>query len=687
MERKANNLISEKSPYLLQHAYNPVKWYPWSNEVFIKARRDDKPVFLSIGYSTCHWCHVMERESFEDAEVAELMNEIFYSVKVDREERPDIDKIYMKYCQLLTGSGGWPLTIIMTPDKKPFFAATYIPKYNKYGKMGMLELIPRIKDLWSNKRGEIIKSSGNITRHFLSQEISAAGDELDKSIFDQTFDRLFKLFDNTNGGFGTFPKFPSMQHLYFLLRYWKRTNNEYALRMVEKTIRAMRSGGIWDHIGFGFHRYSTDEKWIIPHFEKMLYDQALISIACIEAFQATRDKIYKEIAGDIFTYILRDMTSTEGGFYSAQDADSEGVEGKFYTWTTAGINKMFPEKESELIIDFFSIGRSSLDSGSVLYNEKSMADIAQKYNIPIKDLNNILTKARKKMFSEREKRIHPFKDDKILTDWNGLMVHAMAMGARTFDNNSYYFAAKAAADFIISNLTEKDGSLLHRYRDSQSAIPANLDDYAFFIMGLLGLYETSFNIKYLETAIRLNAYLMENFWDNKNGGFYFTKEGNDLSNLRQKDIYDGSLPSGNSIAILNLIKLARITADTSLEDKARKALGAFSGIVKKAPEAYTQFISSADFILGPSFEIVLVGDIRLKETKKIFTSLNKTFIPNKIFLLKVSRSKEPGISNIALYTENMHTINNKPTIYICSGYSCKLPTNNIGKALELLNAT
>jgi hypothetical protein len=684
IKKNSNHLIFEKSPYLLQHAYNPVDWYPWSDETFKKALAEDKPIFLSIGYSTCHWCHVMEKESFEDIEAAALLNETFVCVKVDREERPDIDKIYMKYCQMLTGTGGWPLTIIMTPDKKPFFAATYIPKQNKYGRAGMLTLIPQIKDLWLNKRSEIRKSSEEITGHFLSQNISVSGKTLDKSILDLTFDNLTQIFDMANGGFGSSPKFPTMHHLYFLLRYWKRTKNDYVLKMVEKTINAIRIGGIWDHIGFGFHRYSTDEKWIVPHFEKMLYDQASISIACIEAYQATHNKEYKNIAQDIFTYILRDMTSTEGGFYSAQDADSEGVEGKFYIWTAEEIKKIFPEKEADIIIDIFNIGMSNLEGGSVLYVNKSLEDIASKYGLTLKDLNKFLNRSIKKMFLIREKRIHPFKDDKILTDWNGLMVSALAMGARVFENQLFEKAAAAAADFIINNMITKDGLLLHRYRDGQSAIEANLDDYAFFIMGLLELYQTDFDIKYLRTAIALNKYLIENFWDRTQGGFYFTKKNGELENFRQKDIYDGATPSGNSIALLNLLKLSRITADTALEDKALEIVKTFSETVKKTPEAYTQFISSFDFAIGPSFEIVIIGDKNSNQVKKILKNMNSIFAPNKVTVLKPPEAKESEIAGLAPYSKDMCMINEKPTIYVCSNFTCKAPTNEINDVLNLL---
>ncbi len=687
---KPNNLIHEKSPYLLQHAYNPVNWYPWEEKAFKRAKIEDKPIFLSIGYSTCHWCHVMEKESFEDIEVAKLLNDTFICIKVDREERPDIDKIYMKFCQMLTGSGGWPLTIIMTPDKKPFFAATYIPKQDKYGRIGMLNLIPQIKKLWVNNRSQVFKASDEITKHFSHQNLVKFEGMLDKSIFDLAFDKLFQIFDMTNGGFGSFPKFPTMHHLYFLLRYYKRTKNEFALHMVEKTINAIRNGGIWDHIGFGIHRYSTDEKWIIPHFEKMLYDQAAFSIACIEAYQLTRNNKYKRIADEIFTYILRDMTSNNGGFYSAEDADSEGIEGKFYTWTVDEIKKIFPQKEAELLIDIFNINTINIESGSILYINRSLEDIASKLNLTFKELDKFLKSSIEKMFLIRSKRIRPFKDYKILTDWNGLAISALATGARVLENHIYKKAAIKAADFIINNLITKEGSLLHRYADGQSAIDANLDDYAFFIAGLIELYQTTFKPLYLKTAIDLNKYLLENFWDNKYGGFYFTKINSDLDIYRQKDIYDGAIPSGNSIALLNLVKLSRFTADTSYEDKANQIVKAFSVAVKDNPIAYTQFISSYDFLIGPSFEVVIVGNSDSKDTNKILNSINSIFCPNKIIVLKPPENINNNINTISEikelipYISDMKMINKKPTIYICSNFSCKKPTNEISVALKLL---
>ncbi|HLG28805.1 MAG TPA: thioredoxin domain-containing protein, partial [Candidatus Brocadiales bacterium] len=575
---KPNRLINEKSPYLLQHADNPVDWYPWGDEAFEKARKENKPILLSIGYSTCHWCHVMEHESFEDPEVARLMNETFVSIKVDREERPDIDNIYMTVCQMISrGNCGWPLNIIMTPDNKPFFAATYIPKEARFGRAGMLELIPRLKELWTTQRDEVMKSANQITsalQQGLGSSGQLKGEELDESSLEKAYDQLAGTFDSSNGGIGTAPKFPTPHNYLFLLRYWKRSGNENALAMVEKTLQSMRLGGIYDHVGFGFHRYSTDPNWFVPHFEKMLYDQAMLAMAYIEAYQATGKKDYEQTAREIFTYVLRDMTDPGGGFYSAEDADSEGEEGKFYLWSEREIKQVLGKDDAEFFIKVFNIdeegnfgeeatGRKTGDN--ILHLKKPVAEIALSLNISQEELNKKIQVAREKLFKVREKRVHPHKDDKVLTDWNGLMIAALAKGSQAFNEPEYSVAAGRAVDFILKNLRDKSGELLHRYRDGESGIRANVTDYAFLVWGLTELYEATFDVNYLKTALELNRELIENFWDEDNGGFYFTSSDVEELIVRQKEINDGAIPSGNSVAMLNLIRLGRITANSDLE--------------------------------------------------------------------------------------------------------------------------
>ncbi len=689
-----NRLKLEKSPYLLQHADNPVDWYAWGPEAFEKARKENKPIFLSIGYSTCHWCHVMAHESFENPEVARLMNEVFICIKVDREERQDIDNIYMRVCQMMTGSGGWPLTILMTPDKKPFFAGTYIPRESNHGRLGMLELIPRIKEVWDTQHDEIIKSADQITEKLNMIAQSSSGSELDKSTLKAAYEQLNGRYSEQYGGFGNAPKFPSPQNLLFLLRYWQSTNDEKALRMVIKTLQSMQNGGIYDHIGFGFHRYSTDSHWLVPHFEKMLYDQAMLAMAYIEAYQATGIKEFEETAKEIFTYVMRDMTDEKGGFYSAEDADSEGVEGKFYVWTEDEVRQVLKGDEADLIIDVYSIDKtgnfrdeaSGENTGAnILHLDKNLTEVAFKNKESVDGLKERVEAARQKLFAVRNKRVHPHKDDKILTDWNGLMIAALAKGAQAFDEPKYAEAAKRAADFILTGMRREDGRILHRYRDGHTAILANVDDYAFLIWGLLELYETVFDVDYLQTALDLNGEMIKYFWDEQDGGFYFTAEDAEELIVRQKEVYDGAIPSGNSVAVSNLFRLSRITANTDFEDKANKIMLAFSKDVESAPSGYTQMMVALGFGIGPSYEIVIVGDPEADDTKEMLSSLGKHFIPYKVVLLKHDDQETADITRIAEYTEYHSSFDGKATAYVCLDFACKMPVTNTEEMLKLLN--
>jgi uncharacterized protein YyaL (SSP411 family) len=689
-----NRLIFEKSPYLLQHANNPVDWYPWGPEAFEKARKEDKPIFLSIGYSTCHWCHVMEHESFEDPEVARLMNQAFVSVKVDREERPDLDNIYMTVCQMMTGSGGWPLTIVMTPDKKPFFAGTYFPKKSRLGRIGMLDLVPRIQEIWTNRRDEVLKSADQITAALQQFSHEAPGEELGEPTLRTAFEQLAQRFDEQHGGFGNAPKFPTPHNLLFLLRYWRRTGNEKALRMVEKTLHAMRLGGVYDHVGFGFHRYSTDPIWLVPHFEKMLYDQALLAIAYTEAYQATGKAEYAQTAREVFSYVLRDMRAPIGAFYSAEDADSEGEEGKFYLWTEEQIRRVLSPDEADLIIKVFNVGKEGnfheeatggRSGRNILHLRRGLQEIASDLKIPEQRLRAHLGSAREKLFAAREKRIHPHKDDKVLADWNGLMIAALAKGARVLDEPGYAKAAKGASDFILHHMRNPNGRLLHRYRDGQPALPANVDDYAFLIWGMIELYETTFEVRFLQRALELNDDLVKHFWDEEAGGLYFTADDAEKLLVRQKDIYDGAIPSGNSVAALNLLHLGRIAANTDLEEKAVKIGRAFSKAVQQSPSAYTHLMLAVDFAIGPSYEVVIAGKAGAKDTKAMIRALRAHFLPNKVVILRPSEEESPNIANIAEYTKYQTSIDGKATAYVCLNYNCKLPTTDSGKMLELLD--
>jgi len=690
--KKYNRLIHEKSPYLLQHAANPVDWYAWGPEAFEKAIKENKPIFLSIGYSTCHWCHVMESESFEDQDVARLMNETFISIKVDREERPDIDQVYMDVCQMMAESCGWPLNIMMTPDKKPFFAGTYIPKENRFGRIGLLELVPRIKETWEKKREKVLEIAAQVTGK-LKKEAAAPSDAgPGEPLLNETYEELASQFDAQNGGFASAPKFPTPHRLFYLLRFWKRTGNAKALGMVEKTLQGMRNGGMYDHVGYGFHRYSTDAGWLLPHFEKMLYDEALLSMAYTEAYQATGKQEYRKTAGEILAYVRRDMTSQAGAFYSAEDADSERVEGKFYTWTLDEIKKILGTEA-----DFFiRVSRIEKDGNfaeqatgektgqNIVHLSKPLKELAAELKLSETEIENRLEDARKKLFSVRGKRVRPHKDDKILTDWNGLMIAAFAKAGAAFDQPEHIKAAKKAADFILANVSRADGRLLHRYRDGQAAVLANASDYAFLIWGLIDIYEASFDTNYLKKALELNNDMIKYFWDDKNGGFFFTASDAESLLVRKKELYDGAAPSGNSVAMLNLLRLGRLTGNASLENRGSRIGKAFVDEIKAAPSAYTQFMCAVDFALGRPFEVVIAGDSSAEDTKTMLKSLLSKFLPNAVFILRPTEQKSPEILSLAGFTEFQTATEGKATAYVCRNYACASPTTDVGEMFKLL---
>ena len=693
MNEKANRLINEKSPYLLQHAHNPVDWFPWCDEAFGKARRENKPIFLSIGYSTCHWCHVMEKESFEDAEVAALMNDVFVSIKVDREERPDLDHLYMTVCQMMTGSGGWPLTIIMTPEKQPFFAATYIPKGSRFGRTGMMELIPRIEEVWKTRHGDVLESASDITSALQHIEKEEQGEELHRDVLDRAFQELAHRFDQTYGGFSGAPKFPTPHQFSFMLRYWKRSGNGEALAMVEKTLQELRWGGIFDQVGFGFHRYSTDREWLVPHFEKMLYDQAMLALAYLETYQATGNDLYADTARQIFTYVFRDMRSPEGAFYSAEDADSEGVEGKFYLWTEDQIREVLNPEEADLVIRAFRVGKNGnfrdeatgkSSGANIFYTGRSLSEIGGE--IKVQDLERKLDLARRKLFEVREKRIHPHKDDKVLTDWNGLMIAALAKGAQVLGDEQYARAASDAVRFILNKMRTRQGRLLHRYRAGDADIPANADDHAFFVWGLIELYAATLDASHLKTAIALSADMMDHFWDSRRGGFYFAPDDGETLIVRKKEIYDGAIPSGNAVAMHNFLRLARITGRPDYEEKASGIMKAFSGQVKGFPSGYTQFLCSLDFALGPSYEVVVVGASEGDGTRKMLNALRSRFMPNQVVLFRPSDEDSSGIEEVAEFIRDHDPRDGKATAYVCLDHACKTPTTDVEEMLAFLEA-
>ena len=674
-QRKPNRLVHEKSPYLLQHAYNPVDWYPWGEEAFRKAREEDKPVFLSVGYATCHWCHVMERESFEDPHMAELLNRHVISIKVDREERPDIDRVYMAVCQTLTGRGGWPLTVFMTPDGTPFFAGSYFPKTRRMGMPGFEDVVLHLSGLWRNNREAVVKAGEQIAGGVQPGGPKEAAPAPGVRVLRAAYDQLAHSFDGEKGGFGPAPKFPTPHRLTFLLRWQAREPRSNASLMLESTLDAMRSGGMFDQVGFGFHRYSVDDRWLVPHFEKMLYDQALLALAYIEAFQATGNARRGRVAREILTYVLRDMTSPEGGFYSAEDADSEGVEGLFYVWTPEEVREILGKEAGEIFCRFYGITARGNFEGklSIPHLASTIADEAARAGMDAGALETLLEESRGKLFEAREKRIHPLKDDKIVTSWNGLAIAALAKGAQALGEPAYAEAASKAADFILTVLRRPNGRLYRRYRQGEVAHRAFADDYAFLIWGLLELYEATFDPSRLASAIELQRNMNDLFLDESGGGFYYTARDGEKLFLKDKEIYDGATPSSNSIAALNLLRLARMTGEVRWEEEAAGVLSAFHDEVTNYPSAHTQFLIAADFALGPTREIVVAGDPDSEETREMIRAIRATFMPNRVVMLRKADGDGRPLSDLAPFVKALVPVDGRPAVYICENFACRTP--------------
>ena len=686
-----NRLANSQSPYLLQHKNNPVDWYPWGEEAFEKAEKEKKPIFLSIGYSTCHWCHVMEHESFEDEEVAKLMNDNFISVKVDREEMPEIDHLYMSVCQAMTGRGGWPLTVVMSPKKEPFFTGTYFPKTRRGNQPGMMELIPSLMNAWNNKQEDIQKTIKQVNEYLINSNASIPGSELDKNIFNNAFYDFKDRFDNEFGGFGSAPKFPSPHNLIFLLRYYKIFDNKNALDMVTTTLDKMRLGGIFDHIGYGFHRYSTDQNWFLPHFEKMLYDQAMISMAYIEAFEATKEEKYAAIVEEIFSYVIRDMLNHEGGFFSAEDADSEGEEGTFYIWEFEDIINILGQDPGKEFCDIFGIkkGGNFLDEATghlmpknIPHLKQNLLEYASINSLDITELQKSVESSRRILFSERKKRIHPLKDDKILTDWNGLMIASMARAGRVLDKQNYIDTAKRSAEFILNNLID-GGRLFKRFRNGKAGLQPHIDDYSFFVWGLIELYEATYEVRFLEKALELSNIMVEDFMDDDNGGFFIGPEGGEKLIVRAKDSYDGAIPSGNAVAALNFIRLSKFTGISKWEEIAFNIFKAFSNKINQVPSAHTFMLTANMFGTEDPKEVVIVANETYLEIKSNILELQKSYNPHTVYLFK-SMKKKSNLNQIAPWTETHIPIDDKLTFYVCENFACKMPTIDIKTAKKYL---
>ncbi|MBI3332698.1 MAG: thioredoxin domain-containing protein [Candidatus Omnitrophica bacterium] len=694
-EHPANRLIREKSPYLLQHAHNPVDWFPWGEEAFAKARKEGKPIFLSIGYSTCHWCHVMERESFEDPAVAGIMNDHFVSIKVDREERPDLDGLYMQAVMQMAGQGGWPLSVFLTPDLKPFYGGTYFPPENRWGHPGFKSVLLGIADAWGKKREEILRSGEALTQALQAEELmqGAGSIRLSEEPLQQATRQLASSYDERFGGFEPAPKFPRAHALSLLLRWWRRSKDPQPLQMVEKTLQEMAAGGIRDHLGGGFHRYSTDAQWLLPHFEKMLYDQALLGRAALEAYQATRREQYAATAREIFEYVLRDMTSPEGGFTCAEDADSaedparpkEKKEGAFYVWSREELDRLLGAEASQVVSAFYGVeagGNVAQDptgefqGKNILHQTRTVAALARQFKRPEAEIQRLIAEANEKLFEARGKRPRPHLDDKVLVDWNGLMISTLAFGSRVLEEPRYGQAARRAADFILGKLRRPDGRMLHRYREGEAGILGTLEDYAFLIHGLVDLYEATFEPGYLAKAKELTGEMVRLFWDEGKGGFFSTGSDAERLLLRRKELYDGAIPSGNSVAALDLIRVGRLTMDRDLEAKARLLMEGFLGTVLQHPSAYPQFLIALDFALGPSSEVVIAGPAEAPETEAMVRALFQRFIPNKVVAFHPTGKGGAAIEALVPFLKDQPALEGRPTAYLCRNYACSQPSRS-----------
>jgi uncharacterized protein YyaL (SSP411 family) len=677
-----NHLAGQRSPYLRQHLYNPVDWYPWGEEAFAKAAAEDKPVFLSIGYSTCHWCHVMERESFEDQGIARIMNESFVAVKVDREERPDIDKVYMAACQMISGTGGWPLTIVMTPDKKPFFAATYVPRESGHGKKGLAEILQLIRAIWRDQRGEVDASAESITAALAGGTETKGAGVAEHETPSRAYRIFTRIYDSVHGGFGEAPKFPSPHNILFLLRYWNSTGEESARDMALKTLEKMRLGGICDHAGFGFHRYSTDERWLLPHFEKMLYDQAMLALAYLEGFQAGGGDLFASVAREIFEYVARDMTAPEGGFYSAEDADSEGREGAFYLWTMDELREVLGPDDAEYAAKIFSLSEEGnfVEQAS---GRRTGENILHLQAMP-GDTDRIES-VRMRLLSARERRRRPLRDNKILTDWNGLMIASLAVGSRVLDDRRYLEAAERAAEFVIKKILIGGDRLLHRYLDGDASITGTLDDYAFFVWGLIELYEAGYNTRYLDLAMRLSGSMLQ-YFGNDNGGLVFSPRDGEPLIAQTVEFYDGAYPSGNSVAFYNLARLGRLTGDPKWEQAAKKILdGALSGI-EKYPHGHGMFLAGILFSWGGSCEVVVAGDLNDSVLQKMTQEIRRLYLPQCVVLVKPSGEQEPPLDELAPFVAGMTREDGRSAAYVCRGHRCYQPVHSVADMLNLLSA-
>ena len=679
----ANRLARETSPYLLQHAHNPVDWYPWGDEAFLKAKLEDKPVFLSVGYSACHWCHVMERESFENEAIAAVMNEHFVCVKVDREDRPDVDQIYMAAVQLISRHGGWPMSVFLTPEGEPFFGGTYWPPENRMGMRGFRDILLTMHDYWVNRRQDVTRSAAELVEA-LGSVTSPSFEEspLTEEILQKATRDMIAAADRTHGGFGDAPKFPHPMDIRLLLRAWKRFGNDHSLAVARLALDKMALGGIYDHLGGGFHRYSTDRRWLVPHFEKMLYDNALLVPAYLEAFQITGDALYEKVSHETLDYVLREMTQPEGGFYSTQDADSEGVEGKFFVWTEDEIVEALGPEEARVFCDGYDVTpRGNWEETNILNRPKPIPEAAAMLGLDPAALQVRLDVAREKLLAVRSRRVAPGRDDKVLASWNGLMISAMSRGAQVLGDDRYLAAASSAAGFILTTMRDDAGRLLHSYKDGRARFSAYLDDYACLVDGLVDLWQATFEPKWLTAAIELAEQMLARFRDPDDGGFFYTASDHEQLITRTKDSQDNATPSGSSMAAQGLLRLGRLTGRADLEEAGYQTLVSLSGMLAQHPRVAGQALQALDFHLGPSPEIVLVDGPDPATGNAILQELHRRFLPNALLARRPHALTEEALPTALAPLLGGRIPGDAPQVYVCHRGACDLP---VGTAEELL---
>jgi hypothetical protein len=682
-DREPNRLAKETSPYLLQHQWNPVDWHPWGDEAFARARAEDKPILLSVGYSACHWCHVMERESFEDPDIARLMNEHFVSVKVDREERPDVDQIYMEAVQKMTGHGGWPMTVFLMPDGTPFYGGTYFPPADRQGMPGFPRVLEAMAHYYREKRGEVEAQGRELLASLRQNErVRAGADLLTRDILDQAFQGVRGGFDWRHGGYARAPKFPQPTSWDFLLRYWRRTGSEDAIRMVRRTLTRMARGGMYDQLGGGFHRYSTDEAWLVPHFEKMLYDQSQLALLFLHAWQATGDPEYRRITVETLDYVVREMTHPEGGFFSTQDADSEGEEGRFFLWSKGEIERLLDPEEARVASRYWGVADgANFEGRSILHVPRDPDEVAGLLGIGREAMEALLGRARAKLFEARERRVKPGRDEKVLAGWNGMMLRAFAAASRILDRPDYRKVAEGNAAFVLRAL-RSEGRLLRTWKDGQAKLLGYLEDYAMVADGLLALYEATFDHRWLDEARALADEMLRLFWDSGTEGFFDTGSDHEALIVRPRNLFDNAVPCGASVAADVLLRLGAITGETRYERVGVGAIRPVTPLMTRYPSGFGRYLGALDFHLGPAVEVALVWPAGAGENaaaplvKEVFSR----YLPSRV----VAGAPEDGIPGVPLL-EGKTARAGRPTAYVCERYACQAPTTDpaeVGRQLD-----